>query len=172
MAIAIMVCLWAALLISRGTPFGDSLNSIFVKSPASALDRVDRGHFALALVVTLLAIVAISFQEPNTLRLTGLAIPDLVAWLTTFELGTSLEILGSLAAATLLLMPNRLQKRPTKTSIQPRRRMRFPRPRSRVTKRRVQKSPANDDDGVAPTAFAITRRAVGPHRPRLLEQAA
>lgn len=92
---ATFLLLWAILVASKGTPFGKLLNRVMVELPAMALNRLQRGHVALAIVVTLLMIVALCFPRPDSLRMTGLAIPDFAAWLTTVEIGTYLDVVAS-----------------------------------------------------------------------------
>lgn len=146
---------WAILMAAQGTPLGRFLNRVMVELPAAAFNRLQRGHVALAIVVTLVTIVAVSFQQPDSLRLSGLAIPDVAVWLTTAELGSYLDIGVMLIATVTAARRNNLWRRISGAlSVLGGRRLSSSRPRPRARKQKAHRSPANDDEGSALIARA------------------
>ncbi len=105
MGSAIFAMVWLTLRLARGTPIGRLLSRIMVDLPAAALDRITRTQAFWLVAIALLTIVAVCFQEADTLRLVGLAIPDAAAWLTTLEIGTSVEMLAVVVAAWTTMRP-------------------------------------------------------------------
>ena len=142
-------------MAAQGTPFGRFLNRVMVELPAAALNTLHRGHVAVAIVVTLVTIVALSFPEADNMRLSGLAIPDVAVWLTTAELGSYLDLGIMLLAAVTTARPNKLRAGISGAlSAVSRRLSRSNRPRPRARKQTTHRSPANDDEGAALIAQA------------------
>lgn len=155
-AIVLLLC-WVVLVIAGNTPIGRLLNRLMVEMPATALNRLEPGHVALAIVVTILVIVHLTAGDSDPIRMVALFAPDMVLWLMSFEIGAIVEAVVALTAAAAALRRAGVDvgvRAALKTlCIRPPRHAKNTVDRARKGPRRDRKSPANDDDDGA--AFAL-----------------
>lgn len=97
--IVVFLMCWAALIVAANTPVGHSLQGVMVRLPAVAANRLTRGNVAMAIAVLLLIVLHVTAEDGDRIRMAGLAIPDLIIWLTTFEISTVVETTAGLAVA-------------------------------------------------------------------------
>lgn len=101
-AIVLLMC-WAVLVVAGSTPIGCFLKRLLVELPADALNRIEPGHIALAIVVTMLIVVHLNAGEGDPTRMIALIAPDIALWLATIEISAIVETLIAFAAAAAML---------------------------------------------------------------------
>ncbi|MEG8052676.1 hypothetical protein QP185_04465 [Sphingomonas aerolata] len=74
-----------------------------VEMPAAALNRLEPGHIALAIVVTVLVVVHLNAGDSDPIRMVALFAPEVTIWLASLELGAIVEAIVALAAAAAAL---------------------------------------------------------------------
>jgi hypothetical protein len=147
--IVLLLC-WAALLIAGDTSTGRFMRCVMVVKPAAAANRLEPGHVALAIVITLLVVLHASAGDGDPIRMVALFAPDMALWLASIELGTLVEASIGLVAALAAL----------RTAVRSAFALRLPRhPKNKVNRarsgpRRHRSLPANDDEDGARFAYA------------------
>jgi hypothetical protein len=138
---AILLGLWATLLLSRGTPIGRWLEATLVVTPARRLSKVSPGQW-LVLAALLVSVGAILwFLEEEGRLLLGMAGPEIVGFLSAAEVTAYADIL----VATLVALSAGAPR-----GVAAQVRHRIARARGRTTRRhphvRADKRPSNDDE--------------------------
>ena len=145
-AAVVFLAAWAALMVAGGTPIGRLLNRVMVDMPAKALNRLERGHIALAIVVTMLVVLHLNAGDGDPIRMVSLFAPDIALWLTSIEISAIIEASIGLVAALAAVRRMSIAAVLTGFSI------RLPRhPKNKVNRarngpRRDRTLPANDDE--------------------------
>lgn len=146
-AIVFLLC-WATLICAPRTPVACLLHRLMVEMPAAALNRLEPGHVALAIVVTMLVVVHLNAGDSDPIRMVALFAPDVTLWLASIEISAIVEAVVALTAAAAL---RRVGIAATLTRIF----VSLPRhPKNKVNRARNgprlnRKVPSNDDeDGV------------------------
>lgn len=144
MLVATLIFGWLIILVAPDTAIGRGLHHWTVTCPATWLNRITRGHVALALVVLGLILGAL-WLEGDAIRLLSLALPDAVSWAVMIDLSALLDgaITAFLIASSVRWSAVRAHLFGRVTRAKPRH------PRRRRDARPVRKAPANDDDGPA-----------------------
>ena len=145
MTLAILFsCLWALLIIGRGTPFGDRLNRLMVELPAERLARLRVGQVSFGLVLLGIAGALVWAGGEDAVRVLGMAMPDAAAWLATVELSVWLDALAVATAALSTMRFGAVRSRAAAVvaALVAKRRPRQPRSR----RRSGEPVAGNDDD--------------------------
>lgn len=146
--VVLLLALWSALTIARGTPIGRLLHRVMVEIPAAVISSTTRGHMLLAAGVFLFICIVVWFGEADGLRMLGMAVPDAAAWITTFEVTAYLDVIAALVAVSTATRLRAI-KLQVLTAIMPRFNRPAGKPRSRSIRQRRRAKSANDDDGGA-----------------------
>lgn len=137
--------LWAALLVSRGTPLGDLMRCVMVELPAAALGRLRRVDLVVAAVVVLLVALHLSAGEADPVRFVALFAPDLAAWMASVELASLIEAAAALVTTLSMVRPSSPKRDRIADAMRRARILRTGNVRS--VRHRRPKGPANDDEG-------------------------
>jgi hypothetical protein len=140
MLLVILLGLCLTMVVSRGTPVGDTLRHWLVETPTRRLSRISRGH-VLFMLLTLSIIVALVWLLENDGRmLVTMGLPEFLGFATAIDLSALLDLaaVAVIAATTIRI---RTVAAWLRQKIAPRR------PRARRTRVRRQRPPANDDEG-------------------------
>ena len=151
----VFLALWATLMVAGDTPIGRFLHRAMVELPATALNRITRGHVLPAIVVIGLGSLIAWYGQADGVRMLSMAVPDATAWLTSFEVSAYLDVLAALAA-TSMLMPLRSARDLGSAIFAPlMKRASTGDSRPRCSRHRAAPAPANDDEDGAGFALAI-----------------
>lgn len=102
MALTVFLTLWSLLAVSRGTPTAGFLGHLMVVLPAALISRVT-SLYGLAMVIGLcLWSMIIWYGQRDVMRTTASALPEVVTWLTTFEVSIWLDAMIMLAMVASL----------------------------------------------------------------------
>lgn len=102
MALAVFLTLWSLLAVSRGTPTPEFLGHLMVVLPAALISRITP-LYGLATVIGLcLGSMIIWYGQCDVMRTTASALPEVVTWLTTFEVSIWLDAMIMLAMVASL----------------------------------------------------------------------
>ena len=97
LAFALLVA-WAVLLVAPATPIGRVCGRWLVDAPVRVFNRITRGHiitwFALAAFVALV----VWQLEGDGVALLRMMAPEIISWLTMFEIGTLVDLAVAAAA--------------------------------------------------------------------------
>lgn len=151
-AAIVFLMFWTVLIVAGDTPIGRFLHRIMVEMPAAAVSSLRRVHIAIAIGILLLVILHVSAGDADPVRMVGLFAPDLVIWLTSFEISAILEAAASFAAALAVL--RRVNVRSVLVTLRCAKRPESRANRARCIRRRNRASPANDDEDGAGLALA------------------
>lgn len=152
-AIMFLMC-WTALIVAGNIPIGRLLKRMMVQVPATAVNRLEPGHIALAIVVTMLVVVHLNAGDSDPIRMVTVFAPDIALWLVSIEISAIVEALIALTAAAAALRRMGIVATFTNISI---RLLRHPKNkvnRARDGSRLKRKLPANDDEDGAEFALA------------------
>ena len=152
-AVVLLIC-WAALMAAGDTPIGRLLNRVLVEMPAKALSRLEPGHIALAIVVTMLIILHLSAGDGDPIRMVSLFAPELTLWLTSIEISAIFEASIGLVATLAALRRMSIAAVLTAFSISLPRHPKNKVNRVRNAPRHDRTLPANDDEDGADFALA------------------
>lgn len=152
-AIVFLMC-WAALIGAANTPVGRLLNRMMVEIPATALNRLEPGHIALAIVVTMLVVVHLTAGDNDPSRMVALVAPDIAIWLASIEISSIVEALVALAAAAAALRRVGIAATLAAISVRLPQHPKNKAGRARSGPRIHRKLPANDDEDGAEFAIA------------------
>ena len=139
MLTALLLTLWMAMIVARGTPAGDTLHRMLVEAPARRLSRISRGHL-LFMLLTLSIIVSLVWLLENDGRmLVTMGMPEFLGFATAIDLSALLDLaaVAVIAAATIRV---RTIATWLKHKVAPRR------PRARRARVQRLRPPANDDE--------------------------
>ncbi|ETC98268.1 hypothetical protein P792_10870 [Asaia sp. SF2.1] len=102
MALAVFLTLWSMLAVSRGTSTAEFLGHLMVVLPAALISRITP-LYGLAMVIGLcLGSMIIWYGQRDIMRTTASALPEVVTWLTTFEVSIWLDAMIMLARVASL----------------------------------------------------------------------
>lgn len=93
------VILWSVLLFARETSIGRFLHRWMVERPAGWLAKISRGQAIVLTSCFAIAGALIWFEQGEALRLMGMASPELLGWLTMFEVSTFADVVAVVALA-------------------------------------------------------------------------
>lgn len=110
--IAIFILFLIAVRMTQGSEFGRILQEIAINRPAIFLARLGRGHLILALLLLISGMVLFYLLEMEFLRIAPWLLPDLVLWISTFEVATWLD-----ALAIIFLMRSTIRFRDIRVSL-------------------------------------------------------
>jgi hypothetical protein len=139
MLTALLLTVWTAMIVARGTPIGDALHRMLVAAPARRLSQISRGQI-LFLLLTLSIIVSLVWLLENDGRmLVTMGLPEFLGFATAIDLSALLDLaaVAVLAAATIRVRTVATWLNHKMSPRQPRQR------RTRVQRKRP---PANDDE--------------------------
>ena len=148
-----LLALWATLAVAQETPIGRFLHRAMVELPATALNHITRGHVILTIAVIGLTCVTIWYEQADELRMLSMAVPDVAAWLVTFEISAYLEAVAVLVASMSMRLKN-LRAHVLAILAPVTRRRVGGDARPRCSRHRVRSAPANDDKDGAGLALA------------------
>jgi hypothetical protein len=147
-AIVFLLC-WATLIRAARTPIARLLHLLMVEMPAAALNRLEPGHIALAIVVTMLIVVHLNAGDSDPIRMVALFAPDVTLWLASIEISAIVEAVVALAAAAAALRRVGIAATLTRIFVSLPRHPKNKVNRARNGPRLNRKVPLNDDeDGV------------------------
>jgi len=147
-AIVFLLC-WATLIRDARTPITRFLYRLLVDMPAAALNRLEPGHIALAIVVTVLVVAHLNAGDSDPIRMVALFVPEVTVWLASLELGAIVEAVVALAAAAAALRRVGIAATLTRIFVYLPRHFKNKVNRARKGPRLNRKVPSNDeDDGV------------------------
>jgi len=147
-AIVFLLC-WATLIRDARTPITRFLHRLMVDMPAAAFNRLEPGHIALAIVVTVLVVVHLNAGDSDPIRMVALFVPEVTVWLASLELGAIVEAVVALAAAAAALRRVGIAATLTRVFLSLPRYSKNKVNRARKEPRLNRKLPSNDeDDGV------------------------
>lgn len=149
----VLLALWATLAIARETPIGWFLHRAMVELPAAALNRVTRGQIILTVAVIGLACLHVYYEQADGVRLLSMAVPDIAAWLVTFEISAYLEVVAALVASMAMRLQS-LRAHVMAILAPITRRWIGGDARPRCSRHRGHSAPANDDEDGAGLALA------------------
>jgi hypothetical protein len=152
-AIVFLMC-WATLICAARTPIGRLLNRLIVEVPATALNRVEPGHIALAMIVTMLIVMHLNAGDTDPIRMVAMFAPDIALWLVSIEISAIVEALAALTAAAAALRRVGVAATFRAMSIRLPRHTKHNANRARNGLRLKRKLPANDDEDGAELALA------------------
>jgi hypothetical protein len=136
--------LWSMLWLAPKTPIGRMLSYWMVEWPADRLSRVSRSNLVMLAGGLLLVSVLLWLEAGDALRVLGMAGPETLGWVLTFEISSFADVLAVATLAWSSWSGGEARLRPSNVIRRVRagcRRMR----RTRSTK--ATKGPAaNDDD--------------------------
>lgn len=92
--ITIFILFLIAVRMTQGSSFGRFLQEIAINRPAIFLARLGAGHLILALLLLVSGMVLFHLLEVELLRILPWVLPDLVLWISTFEVVTWLDALA------------------------------------------------------------------------------
>jgi hypothetical protein len=139
MLTALLLTVWTAMIVARGTPIGDALHRMLVAAPARRLSQISRGQI-LFLILTLSIIISLVWLLENDGRmLVTMGLPEFLGFATAIDLSALLDLAAVAVIATTTIRVRAVTNwlRP---QIAPRR------PRARRTRVQRQRPPANDDE--------------------------
>ncbi len=152
-AIVFLLC-WATLIHSARTPIARLLHLLMVEMPAAALNRLEPGHVALAIVVTMLIVVHLNSGDSDPTRMVALFAPDIALWLASIEIGAIVEAIVAWAAAAAVFRRVGITAALTRIFVSLPRHPKNKTNRARNGPRFNGKTPSNDDDGGVKLALA------------------
>ncbi|WP_175518316.1 hypothetical protein [Sphingomonas sp. OK281] len=135
--------LWSMLWFAPKTPIGRMLSHWMVEWPADRLNRVSRANLVMLAGGLLLVSVLLWLEAGDALRVLGMAGPETLGWVLTFEISCFADILAVATLAWSSWSGGEAKLPPSKVIRRARagcRRMR----RTRSTK--ATKGPAASDD--------------------------
>lgn len=144
-AIVVLMC-WATMIVAGTTPIGRLLKRLLVEYPATALNRLEPGHIALAIVVTMLIVIHLNAGEADPTRMIALIAPDIALWLASIEIGVIVETVIAVAAAVGMLRRAGIAAILTAMSNRWRRDRKVASNSARKSARCNRRAPANDDE--------------------------
>lgn len=146
--IAFLLC-WTILISAPRSPVACVLNRLMVEMPAVALNRLEPGHIALAIVVVMLVVVHLNAGDTDPIRMVAMFAPDVTLWLASIEISAIAEAAVALAAAAAALRRAGIVATLARYSVSSPRHPKNKVNRARTEPRPNRKVPANDDeDGV------------------------
>jgi hypothetical protein len=86
--------LWTLLLLSRGTSTGKFLYRWMVEWPAGWTISLSRGHAIVLLSFLAVISALVWFEQGEALRLMGLASPEVLGYITMFEISTFADVVA------------------------------------------------------------------------------
>jgi hypothetical protein len=92
---AILLGLWATLLLARGTPIGRWLDAALVVAPARRLSRVSPGQWLILATLLLSVGMVLWFLEEEGRVLLSMGAPELVGFLSAAEVSAYADILAA-----------------------------------------------------------------------------
>jgi hypothetical protein len=103
--IVALLGLWLTLIAAGDTPIGRGMRRWLVEKPAARLAGVRREAVLTWLLLGAVGAVLFWLLEEEGLRLFTMALPELVGWMTAFEIGTLVDAIAvaAVAASTLRL---------------------------------------------------------------------
>jgi hypothetical protein len=138
---AILLGLWATLLLSRGTPIGRWLEAALVAAPARRLSRVSPGQWLILAMLLIIFGTILWFLEAEGRVLLSMGAPEIVGFLSAAEVSAYADILVATLVALSAGGPRRFTAQV---------RHLIARARGRTTRRqarvRADKLPSNDDE--------------------------
>lgn len=147
-AVVFLLC-WAMLISAPRTPVACVLKRLMVELPAVALNRLEPGHIALAIVVMMLVVVHLNAGDNDPIRMVALIAPDVTLWLASIEISAIAEAAVALAAAAAALRRAGILATLARFSVSLPRHPKNKVNRARNGPRPNRKAPSNDDeDGV------------------------
>lgn len=136
-----LLAVWAVLLVAPATPIGRALGRWLVDAPAQVFNRITRGHIVMWCVLAAFAALIIWQLEGDGVVLLRMMAPEIVGWLTMFEVGTVVDLAVAVAAtSSVVRMRNFIGLVVARLPGAQRRAGRLRRTRSAPSK------PANDDE--------------------------
>jgi ABC-type Fe3+-siderophore transport system permease subunit len=153
-AAMMLLMFWAALMAAEDTPLGRFLRRVMVEVPAKIASRVEPGHIALAIVVTMLVILHLNAGDNDPIRMASLFAPEITVWLAGIEISALIEASIGLLAVLAALRRVSVAAVLTAFFIPLRRHPKNMSNRARNGPRRDRTLPANDDDDGAEFALA------------------
>ncbi len=145
--LAILVGLWASLLLARGTPAGALLHRWLVEAPAHRLSKITRGHLLFAGLTLAIIVSVIWVLQSDGRMILSMGLPEFFSFAAAVDLSAILDlaVVAVIAATTLRVGAIRtwLVQR-----IAPRR------PRARRPRAQRTRKPANDDEDRRAVALA------------------
>lgn len=152
-AIVFLLC-WAKLISAPRSPVARVLHRLMVEMPAAALNRLEPGHIALAIVVVLLVVVHLNAGDNDPIRMAALFAPDVTLWLASIEISAIVEAGVAVAAAAAALRRAGIAATLARISVSLPRHPKNNVRRARNEPRLNRKIPANDDEDGAKFARA------------------
>ena len=139
---AILLGLWATLLLARGTPIGRWLDGALVVAPARRLSRVSPGQWLILATLLLSVGMVLWFLEEEGRVLLSMGTPELVGFLSAAEVSAYADIMAAALIALSAGTPGRVMVHLRPLLV----RMRSGRAQRRRASPRPDKTSANDDE--------------------------
>ncbi len=99
MLLAIVIGIWALMLLARGTPIGDTLHRWIVEKPAAWIAGIHRQTVLALLGLVLIGLACWWVIGHEGILLYGMALPELTAALAMIDLGATVDVAVLLVAA-------------------------------------------------------------------------
>lgn len=142
MLLLTLLAVWLIMAVAPETSVGRALCSGLVVVPARWLNELGRGHVALAAMLVVIGIMMFWIGGGDSLSVAGFTVPDVAAWITTFEIAAYLDLVVVAVTTWSALQTRALRHRLTFALA--RRPCRHVRGSSR--RRRVRRPCADNDD--------------------------
>jgi hypothetical protein len=139
MLLIVLLGLCLTMVVSRGTPAGDTLRHWLVDTPALRLSRISRGHILFMLLTLAIIVVLVWLLENDGRMLVTMGLPEFVSFGAAIDLSALLD-LAVVAAIAATAIRFRAVTSWLRHQIAPRR------PRARRTRVQRLRPPANDDE--------------------------
>ncbi|MGN6818812.1 MAG: hypothetical protein ACTHJR_09080 [Sphingomonas sp.] len=139
MLTALLLTLWLAMFMARGTPIGDALHRILVVTPARWLSRISRGQILFALLTLSIIVGLVWLLEGDGRMLVSMGMPEFLSFAAAIDLSALLD-LAAVAVIAATTIRFRALGSWLRHQIVPRR------PRARRSRIQRLRPPANDDE--------------------------
>ena len=93
-----LIAAWVVLLVAPATPIGRALGRWLIDAPARIFNRITRGHIVMWCVLAAVAALIIWQLEGDGVVLLRMMAPEIISWLTMFEIGTLVDVAVATAA--------------------------------------------------------------------------
>lgn len=93
-----LIAAWVVLRVAPATPIGRALGRWLVDAPARIFNRITRGHIVMWCVLAAFAVLIIWQLEGDGVVLLRMMAPEIISWLTMFEIGTLVDVVVATAA--------------------------------------------------------------------------
>ncbi len=151
MSVVTFLALWLTMRACPDTPVGKWLRLTMVDLPAAWLTKLTRGHMLIGVTVFASTAFVLWLIGSEAARMLSIAAPDMLVWMTTFEMTSYVD---ALAAVTIAASSVRLR---ALKSLLPRRLLRR-RDVARVVRARRVRRPTQakaDNDNDDPAALIL-----------------